>query len=790
MLDHFFKITLRNLWRNKTFSAINIIGLSIGMASALLIGLWIQNEVSVDRFHEKADRIHLLYSREDNNGKPDVWPRVSALMAPELKKDYPEVEDAVKFRIVFFLMTEGDKHLNLRGAFADSTFLSVFSFPLLEGNSKNALSGDQGIVLTQNLAKSLFGAEDPMGKTVRIDSSAIFTVTGVLKDLPDNTEFTFQYLLPSAYLDRLGWDKPDWNFTNAVTYVLLKPGASVAAFDAKIQHINARHLRAGDAATRETFSQPLSRVHLYSNAENGQLVGGRIATVRLFTIIAVFILLIACINFMNLSTARSEKRAKEVGIRKVVGALRRSLVAQFIGESILLTLLAFGLALGIVQLSLKCFDQIIGVPLRLDLAKPDFWLFAIAFIVFTGLIAGSYPAFFLSSFKPVKVLKGTFKKVNALIAPRKILVVLQFTFAIILITCTIIVEQQIRYARNRKVGYNKDRLIYTFCQGDVLQHYDLIKHDLVSSGAALSVTKTLSPMTRAFGGTANGFTWPQSTPADKKFNFLLFQSDADLVKTTGTQLLQGRDIDMKTYPTDSTAMMLNEAAVKAMHLNDPVGKVVKDNAGISYHIVGIIRDFIIESPYEEVQPMIIQGLNDTYPVIHIRLNPANTIAADLKKAEAVFKTYNPQYPFDYYFIDEDYNRKFRTEQQEATLGILFAGLTVFISCLGLFGLATYMAETRTREIGIRKVLGASVAGVAALIARDFVKLVLVSVLIATPAAWFIMNKWLEGFNYRIQISGWIFLGSGVLAVIIAMATVSFQAIKAAVANPVRSLKIE
>ncbi len=492
-------------------------------------------------------------------------------------------------------------------------------------------------------------------------------------------------------------------------------------------------------------------------------MSGRIATVRLFTIIAVFILLIACINFMNLSTARSEKRAKEVGIRKVVGALRRSLVAQFTGESLLVSAACLWSCPGnaMLQLSLKGFDQIVGVPLRLDLANPDFWLFAIAFNLFTGLIAGSYPAFFLSSFNPVRVLKCTFKKVNALIAPRKILVVLQFTFAIILIICTIIVEQQIQYARNRQVGYNKDGLIYTFCQGDVLQHYDLIKHDLVSSGAALSVSKTLSPMTRAFGGTANGFTWPQSTPADKKFNFLLFQSDADLVKTTGTQLLQGRDIDMKTYLTDSTAMrMLNEAAVKAMHLNDPVGKIVKDDAGISYHIVGVIKDFIIESPYEEVQPMIIQGLNDTYPVIHIRLNPANPIAADLKKAEAVFKTYNPQYPFEYYFVDEEYNRKFRTEQQEATLGILFAGLTIFISCLGLFGLATYMAETRTREIGIRKVLGASVAGIAALVARDFIKLVLVAVLIATPAAWFIMNKWLEGFNYRIQISGWIFLASG------------------------------
>ena len=488
--------------------------------------------------------------------------------------------------------------------------------------------------------------------------------------MPENTEFSFQYLLPSAYLDRLGWDTSSWNFTNTSAYVLLKPGASLATFDQKIKNINARHITAGRDAAQEKFTQPLSRVHLYSKAVNGQLVSGRIEMIRLFTVIAVFILLIACINFMNLSTARSERRAREVGIRKVVGALKSSLVAQFIGESILFAGLAFILALGLVQLSIGGFDQLVGAPLTLDWADPHFWLFALAFVLFTGLVAGSYPAFFLSAYRPVKVLKGAFKNVNALsfggaassrsflarnlrgsVTPRKILVVLQFTFAVILITCTIIVQQQLRYAQNRDMGYNKDRLVYCFVQGDILPHYDLIKRDLLAGGAAVAVTKTYYPMTRVWG-TTTGFSWPGSTPADKKTDFLQYEADADFVRTTGTQLLQGRDIDLKTYPTDSTALLLNETAVKTMHLDHPVGSLVKNAIGQNCHVVGVIKDFIIESPYDKIAPMIIQGLSTPYPVLHYRLNPAHTIAEDLAKAEKVFKLYNPQYPFEYYFVDD------------------------------------------------------------------------------------------------------------------------------------------
>ena len=791
MLRNFFLITLRNLWRNKSFSAINILGLAIGMAAALLIGLWVHNEVSYDRFYSKTDRIYQMYSREENNGRVDAWPRVSSQMAAELKKNYAEVEDAVKFRIVYFLMTEKEKRLNTQGAFVDSGFLSVFDLPLLKGNAKTALSGGHNIVLTEHIAKNLFGDEDPMGKIVRIDTIENFTVTGVLKDMPGNTEFTFNYLVPWTFLDRLGWDRigGTWANTNGFAYVLLKPGASQPAFDAKIKDIVKRHVSEGKGSWRETFTQPIARAHLYSNVENGKLTGGLISTVRLFTTIAAFILLIACINFMNLSTARSERRAKEVGIRKVVGALKSSLITQFIGESILVSFFSFLLALGMVELSLKWFNQLIGASLQLDLGNLYFWLFSLAFVGFTGLVAGSYPAFYLSSFRPVAVLKGALQKVNALVTPRKALVVLQFSFAVILIISTIIVERQIQYGRSRETGYNKDKLVYTFVQGDVLPHYDLIKQELVNSGAAIGVTKLFSPITRAFGN-VTGLSWPGSTESDKKIYFIQEETDQDFVRTTGTRLIAGRDIDLKAHPMDSTALLLNETAVRTMRLKDPIGKIIKNEDGVNCHVVGVVRDFVIESPYDVIAPMVIQGLATDYPVVHIRLNPANSIADDLARAQKIFKRYNPDYPFEYYFVDEDYNFKFRAQQQEGTLALLFAGLTIFISCLGLFGLASYMAETRKREIGIRKVLGASTAGIAALIARDFVKLVLIAVVIASPIAYYAMHSWLQGFQYRISIGGWIFLVSGLLAVTIALATVSYQAIRSALANPVKSLRTD
>lgn len=791
MFRNYLKIAVRNLLRNKGFSAINIAGLAIGMASAFLIGLWINNELSVDRWFSKKDRVYHLYSREMDDGNLTAWGRAPTPLAPELKTTYPEVEDASRFRTVYFLVIKDEARYNLEGAFADSGFLSILDFPLLEGNARTALNAPHDIVLTQHVAKNLFGNEDPMGKTVLIDSNRQFKVTGVLRDLTPNTEFTFQYLLPWSFVDELGWDPPaiGWQITNAGAYVLLKPGASQTAFDNKVRHIIREHVKQGQGFDREIFTQPIAREHLYSKVENGHLVAGRLRMVQLFIIIAVFILLIACINFMNLSTARSAKRAREVGIRKVAGALRASLIIQFIGESILLAAIAFILALGIVQLSLPAFDQVIGIPLTLDLTSIGFWLFSLGFVLFTGILAGSYPAFFLSAARPAKTLKGALQKVNTLITPRKVLVVLQFTFAIILITSTLIVEDQLKYARGRDAGYDKNRLAFVFAQGDVLPHYDAIKHELLATGAAVGVTKTFSPMTRVWGETT-GYSWPRSTPSDKSLYFTQFEADADFVKTTGTHLVEGRDIDLLTHPTDSQAVLLNETAVRTMRLDHPVGTLLTDAAGVNLHVIGVIKDFIIANPYAPVIPMIIRGLSTGYPVIHFRLNPDRPLADDLASAQKIFARYNPQYPFEINFVDDTYNAKFRTEQQEGTLGGLFAILTIFISCLGLFGLAAYMAESRMREIGIRKVLGASVTGITVMISGDFIRLVLIALVIAIPVTWLTMDNWLRGFTYRTHITGGIFAIAGLLAIGIALLTVSYQSIRAAIANPAKSLRSE
>ena len=696
------------------------------------------------------------------------------------------MEDAARYTQITFLLTAGEKHFNLRGAFTDSGFLNMFSFPLLKGNAEQSLSNGHSIVLTEKLAKKLFGNEDAIGKTVRVDSNANFVVTAVMADLPNNTAFDFEYLLPYEFMKKLGWDDESWGNNSVRTYALLTPNASQTAFNEKVKNITKSHSK----ETEEVFSYPFTKVHLYGKDDNGKLVGGQIETVRLFIIIAAFILLIACINFMNLSTARSEKRAKEVGIRKVAGAYKRSLVAQFIGESIIVSFIAFVVAVVLVQLSLASFSELTGKELHIGYGNTSFWIFTVLFILLTGIIAGSYPAFYLSSFTPVKVLKGTFKKMNAAVTPRKVLVVLQFTFAIILIISTIIIEHQIEFAQNRDAGYNRENLIYAFSQGDVDKNYLLIKNELLSTGTAVSVTKSANPITQRWSDSW-GYSWAGSTKEDEKTDFVRLGADADFVKTIGVKLVAGRDIDIYNYPTDTSAVLLNEAAVQAMRLKDPVGQVIK-NGGSDLHVVGVIKDFILESPFEKkVNPMMVNGPQNFFQVIHIKLNPAaGGTHASLAKAEAIFKKYNPQYPFEYAFADESYAKKFKEQQRTGVLAMLFAGLTIFISCLGLFGLASYMAESRIKEIGVRKVLGASVGSVTALLSKDFLALVLLAFLIASPIAWYAMHSWLEGYSYKVNIEWWVFALTGLLSVIIALATVSFQAVKAALSNPVKSLRTE
>ncbi len=794
MIKNYLKIAFRNLWRNKSFSAINILGLAVGMASALLILLWIQNELSIERFHKKRDRIYLMYNRDKSaNGQIWAWNNTPKVLAPTLKKDYPEVEDAVRFNNITFLCTAGETKLNTQGAFVDSGFLNVFSFPLLEGNPTKALQGSYSIVLTKKFAKALFGNQDPMGKIVRIDSVNNCTVTGVLKDLPNNTQFNFAYLLPWAYMHKLGWDDTYWGNNSVYTYALLKPGSSESAFDAKIKDITIDHTKGSpDASTTEVFTQPLNRAYLYGKSVDGKLVAGQIETVRLFGIIAAFILLIACINFMNLSTARSEKRAKEVGIRKVVGAQRGFLIMQFLGESILISVIAFVIALFLVQISLNGFNQLVGKQLFINYADPLFWIFSIAFLLFTGLLAGSYPAFYLSGFNPAKVLKGSLLKVNALIAPRKILVVTQFTFAIILMIATIIVVRQIQYGLNRQSGYDRNNLIYVFTQGEVGKHYQSIKNELLNDGWATSITQSGNPITQRWSDSW-GFQWNGSSKSDEKIDFIRFQSDADFAKTVGVKMKEGRDIDVYNYPTDSTAIVLNESAVKAMNVKDPIGMAIRGvGDSTPYHVVGVVKDFVIESPFQQnINPLMIFGPGQMFAqVLHIKLNPAKTTTANMAGIEKIFKKYNPEYPLEYAFVDESYANKFKDAQRTGQLAGLFAGLTIFISCLGLFGLATYMAENRIKEIGIRKVLGASVTGIATLLSIDFLKLVGIAFLIAAPVAWWAMSKWLETYTYRIHMEWWVFALAALISIMIAIITVSYQAIKAAVSNPVKSLRSE
>jgi putative ABC transport system permease protein len=792
MIRNFFKVAYRNLLRNKGFSAINITGLAVGMASAILILLWIQDEFSYDGFHKNKDRIYEVWNRVPFDGKLSCWNTVSALTARAIEKDLPEVERAVRVNSSNgFLLSVGDKKIIKSGNIVDTGFLQMFSFPMLKGDPSTALNDMHSVVLTERTAKSLFGDEDAMGKVIKIENKDNFIVTGILKDPPYNTRFDFEYLLPWSYIKYREGQDLGWNDNSTSTYVMLKPNASYASMAPKIKGLKQKYSDEARTMKWELFMYPLNRWRLYSSFTDGvEDNGGRSTFVKLFGIIVGFILLIACINFMNLSTARSEKRAKEVGIRKVVGAQKSSLISQFIGESVFLAFLAGIVAIIIVQISLPGYNQLIEKKLFINIGNIYSWMAFIGFILFTGLLAGSYPAFFLSSFQPVKVLKGTFKKANALVTPRKVLVVLQFTFATILIICTIIVKQQIDYARNRETGYNKDNLIYHFMTGDIPKNYTLIKNELLASGIAKSITKTNSPLTERW---SNGWgqDWEGKDPNDKT-SFDRYLSDEGLGVTAGLQFIQGRDFDLKRFPADSTGLIINESSLKVMKFKDPIGKKVSD-LGIDWHIVGVIKDFILTSPYEPTRPILICGAKSSFMsfyVMQIKLNGKNSTADNLKRAEVIFRKYNPEYPFEYKFVDEAYAKKFDNEQRQGTLAALFAGLTIFISCLGLFGLATYMAENRIKEIGVRKVLGASVTGIAALLSKDFVTLVIISFIIAAPLAYWGMSKWLMDYTYRVGINWWVFALAGFLSVMIALLTVSYQSIKAAVANPVKSLRAE
>ncbi|MEX0315603.1 MAG: ABC transporter permease, partial [Allomuricauda sp.] len=707
------------------------------------------------------------------------------IMTPTIQKDFPEVERVSRYSYDdTYLFSIGDKRLKATGTTVDPDFLHIFSFPLIKGAVETALEGINSIVVTESFAEELFGNEEPMGQVVKLDNKDLFTVTGVLKDLPKNSQFHYKFLVPWKYMEQKHGIDDNWGNNSIATFILLHKGSDYTAFSEKIKNLRKVYDK-GDPDT-VTYLYPFEREHLYGNFEDGKEKGGYITIIQLFGIIGLIVLLIACINFMNLSTARSEKRVKEVGIRKVIGAQKRGLISQFMGESILIAFLSAVLAFVIVLLVLPSFNLLINRDLKIDFGSPILWFVVFSIILITGILAGSYPALYLSSFRPALVLRGTFRKINALITPRKVLVVTQFTIAIVLITATMIVKQQVIKAQNRQTGYQKEHLVYSFMEGDMVENYNLIKQDLLNSGTATAVTKTLSPITENWSNSW-GMDWAGKDPNDNTLIFR-FSADAGFAKTFGLELIEGRDFDHDNFPTDSTAMIINEAAVKHMAFKKPIGQTIKD-MGEEWHVIGVVRDFVMTSPFQKIEPMIIHG-NYAKNVIDMRLNPNRSITETLASAEAIFKKYNPEYPFNYQFVDEEYARKFADQKRTETLASLFTFLTIFISCLGLFGLASYMAENRIKEIGVRKVLGASVANVTALLSKDFLKLVLIAFAIAVPISWYAMNLWLQDFEYRIHVSAWIFVWAGILSIIIALFTVSFQAIKAALANPVKSLRME
>jgi len=784
MISSYLRIAWRNITRNKFHSLINIAGLALGMAGAALLLLNIQYGFSVDQFHTKKERIYQVYNKGMMSGSLLCWNQTSALLGVALKKEYPEIKEMTRLMGSNQLLRYADKKIQAEGKVVDPAFLTMFSFPLASGNVQTALNSASAIVITTQLARKIFGNEDPVGKMISTPAGDNFTITGVLKDLPDNTQFKFEYLLPWEYLRAKGTENAFWTNQNTNTFVELMPAAHIDAINKKIAGIAAKNSHS--LAGIKIFLYPLDKVYLEGRFENGKPSGGNIDNMRMLGVLAGIMLLIACINFMNLSTARSEKRAREVGIRKVVGAGRRLLIFQFIGESVLIAFFAGMIASVLVEIAIPKFSLLARANLSIPWQSPLFWLVALGFILLTGVLAGSYPAFYLSSFKPVKVLKGVLINGNALVTPRKILVVVQFVFSIFLINFTIIFQKQIKYGINRETGFVKENLVFHDLTDDLRKNYAAVKNELLNTGTAVSVCESNSPVT-TISSEESGLKWegmdPKANPA-----FVLLMESGGFITTNGLQLAAGRDIDLTQYPGDTSSCLVNEKSVETLGFKEPIGQIIKDE-DVNWKIVGVVKNFLIGDPQQAVDPVLIKGGRGG-KFISLRLSVHPSSFQNAQQAEAILRKYNPNFLTNCRFADEDYEAKFLQKKNVSVLVNTFAFLAIFISCMGLLGLSTYMAENRTREIGIRKVLGSGIAGITSLLTRDFIRLILVSILIASPLAWFFMNNFLRQFSYRTPLPAWILAASGACALLIALITISFQTIRAAMANPVKSLRAE
>lgn len=791
MLANYFKVASRVMVRNKSFSLINILGLTMGLTGALLLFLWIGKEFTYDEFHANKDRIYKAWNRTRIDGALQCWDRTPRVLAPTVAQDYAGVEGAVSYADynTAFLFTKGDvRIMKNNGAFTDPQFLTMFSFPFVKGDPLKALSNPNSIVLTEDFARELFGDREAFGEVITIweeNNSFDFTITGILKELPAHTAFKFQYLIPFHFLESIGEKDTYWGNNSVDTYIQLKPGIDANRFNEEIKNITRKHT-SNDNNT-EVFLYPLTKMRLYSRFENGVPAGGRIEVVRLLGILGICLVVIACINFINLSTARAQKRSREVGVRKVTGAHRYSLVVQFLCESVLITVLAGILAVVLVLFLLPAFGSLVEQKLTLDYTNIAVWAAIGVGILTVGILAGSYPAFYLSSFSPVRVLKGSPITGSNRNFFRKVLVVFQFSFAMTLIIATLVVQQQIEYAQHRDAGYSRENMIYQYITGDLDKNYRAYKNELLQSGIAVSVTKTSSPITEVWSNSWE-FGWNGKDP-QSKILIDRFYTDEDIVSTAGLTLVAGRDMDLDKYPTDSSAVLLNEAAVKAMGFDSPIGELITDGR-TEWHVVGVVKDFLLRSPFQKVKPMVLQGSKGWFSAIHIRLNHNRPLRENLAALEKLYTKYNPVYPFDYNFVDDVYRKKFVDQEKTQTITFIFTSLAIFISCLGLLGLSTYIIESRVKEIGIRKILGASVVNIVQLLSKDSMRMIIVGILVGCPSAWWGLNQWLMSFEYRITIKPWIFLVAAAAIIFIAGLTIVVQIVRAAHTNPVSSLKQE
>ncbi|MDP9081445.1 MAG: ABC transporter permease [Bacteroidota bacterium] len=793
MIKNYLKTAWRNLIKNKVHSFINITGLSVGMAVAMLIGLWIWDELSFNKVHENYGSIAKVIQNVTNNGEVQTWESVPYPLAAELRKNYGNDFKHVVLTAAMgdHLVTYDNKKITRRGVYMESEGPEMFTLQMLKGG-RNALKDPTSVIISASTAKAYFGDADPMNKTLKIDNQIIAKVAGVYRDLPQNATFANVGFIGAWEMFYNANDmksmKEPWRPNFCELYVQMANNAHLAVVSLRIRDAKLRNVNAVLAKKKPAlFLQPMSKWHLYDDFKDGKNIGGRIQYVWMFGIIGVFVLLLACINFMNLSTAKSEKRAKEVGIRKAIGSLRSQLVYQFFSESLLCVIIAFSLALLFVQLSLPFFNQVADKQMAVLWANPMFWVSTIGFTLLTGLIAGSYPAFYLSSFQPIKVLKGAFRVGRFAAIPRKILVVIQFSVSVTLIIGTIVVFRQIQFAKDRPVGYTRDGLVSVFAGTDKIhKNYDAVKDELFKTGAVTAMAEGDVAPTESAGSTS-AIEWKDKDP-NLSVDFQQAAVSAEYGKTIGWQFKGGRDFS-REFLSDSTAVIINEAAVKFMGLKKPVNDYIT-YYGHSFKVIGVITDIIVDSPYGQVKPSVFFFNKGAGNTVLLKINPKISANRALENIGSVFKRFNPEQPFQYNFVDEVYAQKFGNEQRIGKLAAFFASLAILISCLGLFGMASFMAEQRVKEIGVRKVLGASVFNLWSLLSTDFIGLIVISLIIASPLAWYLMHGWLQSFDYRSTISAWIFIVTGLGAVTITLLTVSFQSIKAALANPIKSLKTE